>query len=59
MPGALFQDRCKWASTIPGINVAPLPSMTVALPCIGLAPTRDEPRDTCLMRLPWMRTSPV
>ena len=32
MPGALFQERCRWASQRPGISVAPMPSMTVCPP---------------------------
>jgi hypothetical protein len=61
IPGALFHDRCRCASIRPGINVAPMPSITVAPPCVALEPppSREEPRVTCLMRLPWMRTSPV
>ena len=41
MPGALFQERCRWASIMPGISVAPMPSMTVAPP---VAPRRTEAR---------------
>ena len=61
MPGALFHEKCGCASNMPGISVAPMPSMTVAPPCVALElpPSRDEPRVTCLMRLPWISTSPV
>ena len=43
------------ASTMPGISVAPAPSMTLS-PVIGMV---RPPRATRLMRLPWTRTSPV
>ena len=34
MPGALFQERCRCASIMPGISVAPMPSITVAPPIV-------------------------
>ena len=40
MPGALFQERCRCASIRPGISVAPMPSMTVAPPCVARVASR-------------------
>jgi hypothetical protein len=56
-PGALFQERCRCASIIPGIKVAPMPSIVVPPP--SPAPKRELPLVTCLMRLPCTWTSPV
>jgi hypothetical protein len=50
----LVQPKWVWASHIPGIRVAPAPSITV-IPVVGRL---REPRPTRLMRLPWTRTSP-
>ena len=43
------------ASTMPGISVAPAPSMTVT-PAVG---SERAPRPTRAMRLPWTSTSPA
>ena len=51
----LFHEKCVWASTMPGISVAPAPSITVA-PTVGID---RVPRPTRRMRLPWTRTSPA
>src|ERR1700722_18318719 len=60
MPGALFHDRCRWASHKPGIKVAPMPSMTVwPPPTLNPGVRRDEPLVTCRIRFPWTETSPV
>lgn len=58
MPGALFHDRCRWASIMPGISVAPMPSITVAPDEVCDCEKRAAPRVICLIRLPWTRTSP-
>ena len=52
---ASFQEKCVWASTIPGMSVAPAPSITVA-PATGRL---RVPRATRPMRLPWTSTSPA
>src|ERR1700722_15660003 len=60
MPGALFHDRCRWASHKPGIKVAPMPSMTVwPPPTLNPGCRRDEPLVTCRIRFPCTTTSPV
>ena len=51
---ASFQEKCVWASHIPGISVAPAPSITVA-------PDGEMPavlRPTWRMRLPCTSTLP-
>jgi hypothetical protein len=53
MPGALFHERCRCASIMPGISVAPSPSISTPAPRGGAAP-----RWTALMRLPWTVTAP-
>ena len=50
----LVQPKCVCASHMPGIKVAPAPSITVT-PVVA---TLREPRATREMRLPWIRTSP-
>ena len=37
---ASFQLKCVWASTMPGIRVAPAPSITVAPPAVMAAVLR-------------------
>jgi hypothetical protein len=52
---ASFQEKWVCASHMPGISVAPAPSMTVAPPgAIGAVL-----RPTWRIRLPWTRTLPV
>ena len=43
---------------MPGISVAPMPSITVAPEDVIGCEKRDDPRVICLIRLPWTRTSP-
>ena len=50
----LVQPKWVWASHMPGIRVAPAPSITVT-PVVA---TLRDPRPTRAMRLPWIRTSP-
>ncbi len=52
---ASFQEKWVWASHMPGISVAPAPSMICALPAEIAAVLRP----TCLMRLPWTSTLPL
>ena len=52
--GWSFQEKWVWASTRPGMRVAPPPS-TVVTPLVGSA---RAPRATREMRLPCTRTSP-
>ena len=59
MPGALFHDRCKWPSIMPGMSVAPIPSMTVAAPLDDEPLSDVAPRVMRLMRLPCTNTSPL
>ena len=52
---ASFHEKCVWASHMPGISVAPAPSITVAPPgAIGAVL-----RPTWRMRLPCTSTLPV
>ena len=52
---ASFHEKWVWASHMPGIRVAPAPSMTMALPgAIGAVL-----RPTWRMRLPCTRTLPL
>src|SRR5262245_37102763 len=51
---ASFHEKCVWASHMPGISVAPAPSITVA-PLAGMLAL---PRPTFLMRLPCTSTLP-
>ena len=51
----LVQPKCVCASHIPGISVAPAPSITVT-PATGSA---RAPRPILKMRLPWTSTSPA
>jgi hypothetical protein len=53
----LFQEKCVWASVMPGIRVAPAASTTTA-PLAGIMRVPGPLRLTRLMRLPWTSTSP-
>lgn len=53
---ASFQLKCVWASHMPGISVAPAPSITVT-PLLN-PPTGARLRPTSRMRLPLTRTLP-
>ncbi len=56
---ASFHEKCVCASHMPGISVAPAPSITVAPP--GANPVKEGAvlRPTWRIRLPWTRTLPV
>ena len=53
---ASFHEKCVWASHMPGISVAPAPSITVAPPCDD---RRAVLRPTWRMRLPRTSTLPL
>src|SRR4051812_30973169 len=52
---ASFQEKCVCASHMPGISVAPAPSITVA----AVDATGATERPTCRMRLPSTSTLPL